>query len=132
MSGRRPDHGRAAADEAGLGAEFRSGIVKHQRCEFRHQAINRLSRRRGDLAFGDTPPCGPERKLTPARTSTREGFQLAVQLTVGTALVLLFQLPRNPKLVLAPAPSAPFQAALDAVTTEPLDVTVALQLWVTV
>jgi len=58
--------------------------------------------------------------------------QLAVQLTVGTELVLLFQLPRNPKLVLAPAPREAFHAAPVAVTEEPLEVSVALQNCVTV
>jgi hypothetical protein len=56
---------------------------------------------------------------------------VAVQVAVGTALVLLFQDARNPKVVLAPAASGPFQAAGVAVTAVPLWVTVALQLWLT-
>jgi hypothetical protein len=48
-----------------------------------------------------------------------------VQVGVGE-LLLPFQEPRNPKVVVAPAPSAPFQAALDAVTPDPLDVRLAL------
>jgi hypothetical protein len=50
--------------------------------------------------------------------------QLPVQVTVGTALADV-QDPMNPKVVEAPAASAPFQAALDAVTTEPLWLTLA-------
>jgi hypothetical protein len=51
--------------------------------------------------------------------------------TVGTPFVP-FQEPRKPKLVLAPAATAPLCAALVAVTAEPLLVTVAFHACVTV
>lgn len=55
--------------------------------------------------------------------------QVATQVTVGT-LLRPFQLPRNPKVVLAPAASAPFHVSFRAVTDGP-PVTTADQYWVT-
>ena len=55
-----------------------------------------------------------------------------MQLSVGTELVVLFQVPWNPKLVLPPAPSDPLLAVLVAVTAVPLWVTLAFQALLTV
>ena len=54
--------------------------------------------------------------------------QVAEQLSVGAPL-LPFHEPRNPNVVVAPAPRRPFQLTLRAVTTEPLVVEVAFQIW---
>lgn len=62
--------------------------------------------------------------------ATRAG-QLAVQLTAG-ALLLPFHEPRNPKDVLAPAPSRPLCDTFRAITLAPLLVMVAFQTWLTV
>jgi hypothetical protein len=60
-------------------------------------------------------------------------FQELVQVTfAGTALVVLFQLPRKPQLVVAPAESAPLELTFVAVTPDPLCVRVELQNWLTV
>jgi hypothetical protein len=56
---------------------------------------------------------------------------LALQDNVGTLLVPLHE-PRPPKLVLAPAATAPLSLRLVAVTSAPLWVTVAFQAWLTV
>lgn len=53
-----------------------------------------------------------------------------MQVRVGTGLLPVHD-PMNPKLVDAPAPRAPFQAALRAVTALPLWLTSAPQDWVT-
>jgi hypothetical protein len=60
-------------------------------------------------------------------------FQELVHATfVGTAFVVLFQLPRNPKLVVVPAASAPLELRFVAVTPDPLCVRLVLQNWLTV
>ena len=51
---------------------------------------------------------------------------------VGTAFVVLFQLPRSPKLVVVPAASAPLELRFVAVTPDPLCVRLVLQNWLTV
>jgi hypothetical protein len=53
---------------------------------------------------------------------------VAEQLSVGAPL-LPFHEPRNPNVVVAPAPRRPFQLTLLAVTTDPLVVEVAFQIW---
>jgi len=54
-----------------------------------------------------------------------------VQVAVGAAFADVHE-PMKPNVVDAPAPSAPFQAALVAVTAEPLWLTFAPHVWVTV
>ncbi|PZV95222.1 hypothetical protein SAMN05443287_1175 [Micromonospora phaseoli] len=57
--------------------------------------------------------------------------QVAVQVRVG-AVLLPFQVPMNPKVALAPAPSEPLKETLVAVTAEPLALMVAFQDWLIV
>ncbi len=66
---------------------------------------------------------------SPARAVDTD--QDAVQLRVGTEL-LPFQLPRNPKVALAPAPSDPLKETFVAVTAEPLALIVAFHTWLIV
>jgi hypothetical protein len=51
---------------------------------------------------------------------------------VGTAFVVLFQVPRNPKLVVVPGDSAPLELTFVVVTPDPDCVRVVLQNWLTV
>src|SRR4051794_36607334 len=54
-----------------------------------------------------------------------------VQVTVGTELVP-FAVPRNPKVVLAPAARLPFQLAFFTVTFDPLADSVPFHTWLSV
>jgi hypothetical protein len=56
--------------------------------------------------------------------------QLAVQVTVGTELVPVHE-PMKPNAVVALAARVPFHAAFEAVTVEPLLVSVELHDWLT-